>query len=263
MRTVLRNTVRRVLVLLVAFSTFIVGLAAFYFYAEAASFLFKPEQPTPETTQMLTTQLAAPQVFNGSFTFSSPESQTTDSGQQEACANCIQDDLCGLCEPVTGEYENYNYTYAMTIPDELRAMKPPEPAINHGFIARLEADTEATIEVEGNFNKDSGWGSLNEAANAHIDYLKASSKDVVVLKRSPARLGKLAAIRYVIQYTSISTGLPMIEDKTISFRKDSEGKEYWTVYSISLQTPAARYERNIATLEKVLKRWKETVYEGC
>jgi hypothetical protein len=86
---------------------------------------------------------------------------------------------------------------------------------------------------------------------------------VVVLKRNAARLGKRPAIRYVVQYTSISTGLSMIEDKTIAFRKDSTEKEYWTVYAVSLQTHAARYETNIAALEKVLKRWKEIEVSGC
>ena len=247
--------------LFVAFFTFIVGLTAFYFYAEAASFLFTPKQPTPETTQTLSTQLAATPVLQPSFTVSTPEYQTTNSGQS-SCTNCIQDDLCGLCEPLTGEYENYAYNSAITIPGELLAMRAPSPANDYGFIARLRSDSQATIEVEGNFN-DEGWNSLNEAVNAHIEYLKASANDVVVLKRNAARLGKRAAIRYVVQYTSVSTGLSMIEDKTIALRKDSTEKEYWAVYAISLRTNASRYEANIATLEKVLKRWKETQTEGC
>jgi hypothetical protein len=261
MKIVLRKTVRRMVMLLVAISTFIVGFLAFYFYAEAASFLFKSKQSTPETTPTLTTQMAAPSILPRSFAFSTPEYQAA-SSEQPACPNCIQDELCGLCEPLTGEYENYDYSFALTIPGELLAMKAPAPAKDYGFIARLSSDSQATIEVEGSANEVS-WGSLNEAANAHIDYLKASAKDVTVLKRNPARLGKRPAIRYVVQYTNISTGLLMIEDKTIAIRKDVEEKQYWVIYAVSLETPALRYSGNIAALEKVLRLWKETETQGC
>jgi hypothetical protein len=247
--------------LLVAFSTFIVGFLAFYFYAEAASFLFKPKQSTPETTPTLTTRMAAPSILSPSFASTTPEYEATDS-EQPACQNCIQDDICGLCEPLTGEYENYNYSFALTIPADLVAMKAPEPAYDYGFIARLSSDSQATIEVEGIYNEEA-WDSLNQAVNTHIEYLKASAKDVVVFKRNPARLGKRPAMRYVVQYTNISTGLPMIEDKTIAIRKDGEEKIYWIVYAVSLRTPAWRYERNIAALEKVLKAWKETETHDC
>jgi hypothetical protein len=261
MKIVLRKTVRRTAMLLVACSTFIVGFLAFYFYAEAASFLFKPKQPTPETTPTLTTQLAAPSILPVPIAPSTPEYQAKNS-EQPACPNCIQDDLCGLCEPLTGEYENYNFSFALTIPEELTAMRAPDPVHDYGFIARLGSDSQATIEVEGSAN-ESAWGTLNEAVNAHIEYLKASAKDVSVLKRSPARLGKRPAIRYVVQYTNVSTGLLMIEDKTIAIRKGGEEKEYWAIYAVSLQTPALRYDRNIAALEKVLKRWKELETSGC
>lgn len=247
--------------LLVAFSTFIVGFLAFYFYAEAASFLFTPKQPTPETTPTLTTRMAAPSLLPPPLTPYMPENQTT-SSDQPACPSCIQDELCGLCEPLTGEYENYEYSFALTIPGELLAMKAPAPAKDYGFIARLSSDSQATIEVEGSANEVS-WGSVNEAANAHIDYLKASAKDVTVLKRNPARLGKRQAIRYVVQYTNVSTGLLMIEDKTIAIRKDGDEKQYWVVYAVSLQTPAPRYSGNIAALEKVLRLWKEMETDGC
>lgn len=253
------KTVSRLILLLLAFSTFVVGLTAFYFYAEAAAFLFKPKQPTPETTQKLTsTWDAAPPVSLPSPTFSE---QTTDTSQP-ACKNCVQDDICGLCEPVTGEYENYTYNYAMTIPDELRALKPPSPALEYGFIAGLPSEPGATIEVEGKFNDDN-WNSLNEAVNAHIEYLKAGAKDVTVLKRVAARLGKRSAIRYVVRYASLSTGVYMIEDKTIALRKENRPRAYWAIYSVSMRTPETRYERHIDTLERVLKRWKETEAHGC
>ena len=256
----IRKTARRTVLLLLAFFTFIVGIAAFYVYAEAAAFLFQPKQSAVETTQLLTPKAAAPPTFSSATVASAPQSWTPD----DTCDNCVQDEECGWCEPVTGQYENYQYAYVLTVPDELRALKPPKPASDDGFIARLESDQESIIEVEGNYN-DAEWRSLNEAVNAHIEYLKAGSKEVVVLKRNPARLGKRNGIRFVVQYTSIATGLSMIEDKTIALKKDEteDNKQWWTIYAVSLRTPASRYERNINALEKVLRRWKEMESDGC
>lgn len=250
------------MMLLIACSTFLVGVTAFYFHAEAAAFLFKPKQSIPETTQSLTPKAAAPLVFEFSPPTSAAQNQKP-GNSQPVCANCVQDDACGLCESVTGEYTNYDYAYMLTIPDELRALKAPAPASDYGFVARLQTDSKALIEVEGTYNDDS-WNSLNEAVNAHIEYLKASATDVVVLKRASARLGKRSAIRYIVQYTSIATGTAMIEDKTIAIRKDcAEKKEGWTIYAVSLQTPASSYDASRAVLEKILKRWRETQTGGC
>jgi hypothetical protein len=266
MRIGLRKTVHRVMPLVVALAAFIVGVCAFYFYAAAAAFLFQPHQSTPETIQTLTTRAAAPPVFM--LAPPAPPPPTTPSPtrttyqSQPVCENCIQDESCGLCERVTGEYMNSAYDYTLTIPDELRALRAPAEAKDYGFVARLAADPEALIEVEGTFNEEL-WKSVNEAVNAHIEYLKSSATDVVVRKRGVARLGKRGAVRYVVQYTNISTGVSMIEDKVIALRKDGEeAKEWWKVYAVSLQTPASRYERNIAALEKVLGRWREMV-SGC
>lgn len=263
MRIRLRRITRFVMPLFFACSTFVAGVSTFYFYAEAAAFLFKPKKSTPKTTQSLTTQVAAPPVLPPSPPpVASATPYTAPYYSNPVCENCIEDDICGLCEPLAGDYMNYSYNYTLTIPGDLRALKAPEPAHDHGFIARLSADPEAIIEVEGVYN-EGAWKSLNEAVNAHIEYLRASAKDISVLKRGSARLGKRPAMRYVIQYTSISTGLLMIEDKTIALRKDvPRAKESWIIYGISLRTPAPRYEKNVAALEKVLKRWKE-IESGC
>ncbi len=246
--------------LLLAFFTFIVGVAAFYVYAEAAAFLFHPKQYAVETTQLLMPKAAAPPLYTSTTAASVPQY----SGPDPTCNNCVQDDECGWCEPVTGEYNNYSFLYGLTVPDEIRALKPPEPAFDYGFTARLESDQESTIEVEGSYN-DAEWDSLNEAVNAHMEYLKAYAKDVSVLKRNVARLGKRNAVRIVVRYTSIATGLSMIEDKTIALRRDetAENKQWWVIYAVSLQTPASRYERNMSVLEKVLRRWKEMETDGC
>jgi hypothetical protein len=89
MRIRLRKTVRRMLLLFIACSTFIVGLTAFYFYAEAATFLFKPKQPTPETTQSLTPEAATPPVFPSAPLIASTTQYRTTNSDEPVCANCI------------------------------------------------------------------------------------------------------------------------------------------------------------------------------
>jgi len=64
MKISLRKTVSQVMLLLVAFSTFVAGLLVFDLYAEAAGFLFKPNHPTPETTKTLNARLAAAAHFS-------------------------------------------------------------------------------------------------------------------------------------------------------------------------------------------------------
>lgn len=252
------------MMLLIGCSTFLVGVTAFYFNAEAAAFLFKPKQSTPEKTQSLKPVAATPPVFEfAPPTASSTAQYQAPNNSKPVCAGCVQDDECGLCETVVGEYTNYDYAYMFTVPDELRALKAPAPASDYGFVARLQTDPQAIIEVEGTYNEDS-WKSLNEAVNAHIEYLKTSATDVVVLKRASARLGKRSAIRYIVQYTSIATGSAMIEDKTIAIRKDyADMKEGWTIYAVRLQTPASSYDASRGALEKILKRWREIPSGGC
>lgn len=265
MRIGLRKTVRRVMLLFIAFSICVVGFSAPYFYAEAAAFLFKPKQSAPEKTQTLTPLAAAPPIFkfNPPAPASTPPAQSQTSDDEWTCKNCIQDSDFGLCEPLSGEYVNDGYGYMLTIPEELQAMQAPPPAPNHGFVARLKGDFEATLEVDASYAEgDSSF--INEAVDREIGYLKSRGADVVVLKRDVARLDKRDAMRYVAQYTDNSTGQTMIEDKIVAIRKDCPGDDSLSIfYVISLQTPASRYEANRDALEKVLKRWKELELDCC
>lgn len=263
MRIVSRRTVRSMMLLLVACSTFIAGLTAFYFHAEAAAFLFKPKQSAPETTQILTPSVATPPVFQFAPLSETARKYQTTNNEEWSCENCVQDSDCGLCEALSGEYINYQYAYMLTIPEEMQAMQAPPPAPNHGFMARLFEDPDTAIYVDGSY--DSGFtDSLNKAARAGIEGIKGYGTNITVLKRNEVRLDKRAAIRYVVKYTDTSTGLIMIEDKIISLRKDCPGEEsLGIIYEISLQTPADRYEANRRALEKILKRWKELELDCC
>lgn len=60
MRIDRRKSVRRMMLPLIAFHTFITGVSVFHLYAGAAAFLFQPKQPANETTQSLTPQSAVP-----------------------------------------------------------------------------------------------------------------------------------------------------------------------------------------------------------
>ncbi len=262
MKIARRKAVRLVMLFVVALSTFIMGVSAFNFYAGAVAVLFQPNQSVLETTQILTSQAAAPFIVEFAPTpvppqMSTMQSQTADT-EQESCDNCIQDKDFGLCELVSGEYINYQYGYSLKIPEEMQAMQSPPPAPNHGFVARLRVDADAVIYVDGSYNSTE-LNSLDEAADENIKYLKEEhGESVVLLKRYAMRLGKSTAIRYVAQFTDSQTGATMIEDEVVSLRKySSDDDEFGIIYSVSLRSPIYSYEASKPTFEKVLKRWRE------
>ena len=258
MRIRMRKTVRRVMLLLVAFSTFVAGLSVFYFYAEAAGFLFKPNQPTPETTKTLSTRLAPPPVFPPPFTFSTPEYQAAQAQQQVVCERCIRDKEFGLVEYLDGEYANYVYLYSTTIPEEVEAMRAAPPAPNHGFVARILNDPNALIYVDGSYDA-ALFNSTPEAANLELDSLiEESPGGIVILERKSTRLGTRAATSYTAQYTDSSTGITMIEEAVVALRKDSPGEDtIGIIYSVKLRTPIYNQKKNRAAFEKILRSWRE------
>ena len=87
MKIALVRKLRFVMLLLIALSTFAVGVTAFYFYAEAAAFLFQPKQSAPETTQKLTPKAATPPIFEFAPT---PMPYQTKDNWQPVCENCVQ-----------------------------------------------------------------------------------------------------------------------------------------------------------------------------
>lgn len=248
----------QVVLFLVAFSTFVAGLSAFYLYAGAAGFLFKPKQPTPETTTTLIAQPAPPPVSQPSFTFSTPEYQAGKAWQQVVCGNCIWDKDFGLCELLRGEYVNYIYRYSVKIPAELQARREAAPAPNHGFVARIPAALSALIYVDGSYDA-AFFNSTEKAASQALNYLTEEyGESVVLLERKNTRLGERRAMRYMAQYTDSSTGVTMIEDTVVALRKESSDEdECGILYSVTLRTPISNQRENSATFEKILKSWRE------
>jgi hypothetical protein len=253
----LRKTVRLLLLLLIACSTFMVGSAAFHFYAAASAFLFTPKQTTPETTQTLMTRAAPPPIYQPAFTFSMSEYEPV-KFRQPVCDNCVQDKDCGLCMLLSGEYVNHSYMYSLKIPAEVQAMETPPPAPAHGFMARVLADQEALIYVDGSY--DSAFlNSTDKAVSEEINYLKEDyGESVVVLERESARLGKRPATRYRVQYTNNSTGLTMIAEGIIALRKYSlDEDELGIIYTATLRTPIYSQKQSHELFEKILKSWRE------
>jgi hypothetical protein len=266
MRTGLRRIARVVTLLFLACLAFVVGLSTFYVYAETAAFLFKPKQPT-ETTQSLTPQAATLPTFQFAYApaFPTPQPQQPDySSNNYPCENCTEDEDFGLCEVISGQYINDNYGYMLTIPDEIRAMQSPPPAPNHGFVARIKSDPQATIYVDGSYDTGTA-NTLSKATDREINYLSAEhGAGFVLLKRRLTRLGKRTAARFTVQYTDVSTGVTMIEDTVIALKIDSPAEDaIGIVYTLTLRTPIFGYEANRQTFEKILKRWTELDVGGC
>jgi len=140
-----------------------------------------------------------------------------------------------------GKYFNYEYGYSLKIPAGLTGYRSPAPMPNHGFGIDLSREDCAQVWVDGMYNSLE-WGSLNEAANNEVTYLKANNiSDVRLLRLTYGRLSHLRSVRIVVAYKK--SGRAMIEDEFIAMRKERD-----MVYTLQLRTTPARYSQDVEVL---------------
>lgn len=143
-----------------------------------------------------------------------------------------------------GKYFNYEYGYSIKIPAGLTGYRSPAPMPNHGFGINLSKEDCAQVWVDGMYNSLE-WGSLKEAANNEVKYLKANNiSDISLLRLTYSPLSHLHAARIVVAYNK--SGLPMIEDEFIAMRKERD-----IVYTLQLRTTAARYSQDVEVLNQL------------
>jgi len=140
-----------------------------------------------------------------------------------------------------GKYFNYEYGYSLKIPAGLTGYRSPAPMPNHGFGIDLSREDCAQVWVDGMYNSLE-WGSLNEAANNEVTYLKANNiSDVRLLRLTYGRLSHLRSVRIVVAYKK--SGRAMIADEFIAMRKERD-----MVYTLQLRTTPARYSQDVEVL---------------
>src|SRR6266404_2124068 len=164
-------------------------------------------------------------------------------GPREAKPVVREDDI-----KVEGRYVNFDYAYSVLVPRGMMAAmnsNPPNP--NHGFGIDLMRPTSTAwtmpkLSLWADASYDSAeYGSPNVVIKNNLEWLREKHTQVRLLSRSPAHLGSLRAVRFVISY--VDSGEAMIEDQIVAFRGQL-GEESDIVYTIDLTTTVSRHKQD-------------------
>ena len=161
-----------------------------------------------------------------------------------------------------GSYRNYTYGYSVEIPAGMVGMGSTPPAPQHGFVINLDSPRstrgpygaeapKSHVYVDGSYNSLE-WEQLEDAAGFNFKWRHKCFESVRQVSREWTRLGGLRALRVVLRYES--DGVEMVNDETVAFR--TEGKDPSPVYTLDLDTPLSKYERDRPVLEALLKGWR-------
>ena len=162
-----------------------------------------------------------------------------------------------------GRYENYVYGYSVEIPEGLVGLGSTPPAPQHGFVIDLE-DTRALkrrerrdsprpyVSVDGSYNSLM-WTRLDEAAADQLTYLREKGVPRPVLSKTRTTLAGLPALRVVAHYER--GGETWVSDDIVALRRSPLSGEVSVAYTLDMDTPLSRYERDRPVLEALLKSW--------
>jgi hypothetical protein len=160
---------------------------------------------------------------------------------------------------VEGRYVNFDYAYSVLVPRGMMAVmnsNPPNP--NHGFGIDLMHPTSTAwtmpkLSLWADASYDSAeYGSPNAMIKNNLEWLREKHTQVRLLSRSPARLGSLSAVRFVISY--VDSGEAMIEDQIVAFRSQL-GEEGDIVYTIDLRTTVSRHKQDKRLVLEMQRSW--------
>jgi hypothetical protein len=151
-------------------------------------------------------------------------------------------------------YVNCDYGYYVAFPHGVIGMGDLPPSPNHGFLINLASveipsqieaivDTNNYIDVTNEYEVQDAT-KTSELVDRELDYWKERYPHAIVVSNRAARLGGLNGRRLVIKYKD--HGQEMIEDLTVMMRERS------IEYTISMVTPADKYEKNRPLLESIL-----------
>lgn len=162
-----------------------------------------------------------------------------------------------------GSYENYVYGYSVEIPAGMLGVGSTPPAPQHGFVIDLDNPgsaawlgqrdaPESYISADGSYNS-LGWKRLDEAADDQLTYLREKGVNVRVQSRTTTHLAGLRAVRVVARYEK--GGEVWVSDDIVALRRWDDSGEVSIVYTLDLNTPLSKYERDRLVLEEMQKGW--------
>ncbi len=161
-----------------------------------------------------------------------------------------------------GVYENYVYGYSVRIPRGMIGLGSRPPAPQHGFVIDLDRPRSTAwpdpdnypksyLDVDGSYNSLE-WKRPGDAVKSHLSYLRQKGRDVRVQLDERTTLGGLPAAHVVARYAE--GGAEMLSEVVIAFRAGDD-RIASPVYTLELNTPAAKYERDRPAFEEVWQSW--------
>jgi len=150
-------------------------------------------------------------------------------------------------------YSNFDYGFAVKLPNDLVGFRPSSPAPNHGFGIDLSKQPVSYVWVDASYNS-LDWESFDDAMNFQINTLKSEkNRGVVLLKKESAQLSTLKAIRFALKYKAAKTNEERIDELIVAFRNIRKNDPI--VYTIGITTSADRYEKDRNILLQLQQNW--------
>ena len=147
-------------------------------------------------------------------------------------------------------YTNYVYGYSVPVPKELVAYSSPPPLPQHGAGIIISENPDSYLYVDGSYNA-LFWKTLDETADAHLNWLKEDFPNTRLQKKESARLGNLPALRFAAKYDR--DGVSWVNETIMAFRGNDEVN---IVYTASFDTTEEQYSENVIKFEEVVNGWK-------
>lgn len=149
-----------------------------------------------------------------------------------------------------GRYVNDAYRYTVTIPRGLTAYDGREQARHSGFGLALGEPPQSFIFVRADSNSVE-YDTPREAATQALEWMREGGRRVESATISESRLGTLNSALLVVSYTC--RGSSELHRRATMMAL-GPGKGY--LYALELYSPAGRYERDRAVLDKIIRSWK-------
>ena len=174
----------------------------------------------------------------------------------------------------TGKYVNFSYGFSIVIPPTFNGVWNSASCVSskegcvcmsdHGRIIPLsgEADSGHWVEAYAGFATDLDEPTLSNAVASNLNSVRERSRtgSTSVLVRSSTAIGGVKAQRVVVRYMDKKTKRVMVEDFVVAFRGRT-GTEI--EYSIYLRSPIAKYRRDKAIFDQVLKSFALIECDEC
>ena len=159
--------------------------------------------------------------------------------------------------PVSGDYQNHNYGYAVTIPGGLRGFKPKPPAPVHGIFIPLSEGQDAKIDMNANYNTLE-YHSLSEASTGENEWFVERCADSPRMVSKPTLLGSMAAISTKVSCNERGTRRSIVLDNVVAIRPTAADYMTTVVYSVTLISTEKRHREDAKVYDCVVRSFKLT-----